>query len=234
MKHVQRMPEWTFCGKRISRMKGIVKREDVDLEDPNLCKSCKRGVASLSSNPTKVMNPNIKHVPRTANRAFCGRPLTKVEHPVSKENVDLNDPDLCCTCKRGIESPTFFKFLMVWRNERHEEGLARITESPRGVNLFVNGVEVANIIANRIAPLKYEGWIWYTTHEPCEKLPFEIPRKNTSGHPVATLEDAKTECKAYIKKKLEEARGVGSVAEGVSKKDSSLRSFPANSELPAE
>lgn len=165
----------------------------------------------------KIINPNLKHVPRTANRAFCGRLLIKVENSVSKDEVNLDDPDLCRTCKRGVVAPTFVKILLVWRPERHEEGLARVIEPPRGANLFANGVEVANILSYRLPPSgadeppRYKGWIWNAGSEPSEKLPFRVPRANTCKHPVDDLDVAKAKCKAWVKKKLEEAREASSV-----------------------
>jgi hypothetical protein len=178
----------------------------------------------------KTINPNLKHVPRTANRAFCGRLLIRVEHPVSKEEVDLNDPDLCGTCKRGVGAPTFVKILLIWRPERHEEGLARVIEPPRGANLFANGVEVASIIAYRLPPSgadeppRYEGWVWNAGNEPSEKLPFRIPKVNTCKHPVLDLEVAKAKCKAWVKKKLDEARAAASVQAPTIEADQDLAS----------
>jgi hypothetical protein len=213
MKHVQRLPNWTFCGKPVSRMASVVAIGEINQDDPDLCKLCRKGIVSLET--PKAQNPNLKHVPRTANRAFCGKLLTKVKNPVGKEEVNLEDPDLCGTCRRGVGSPSFFKILLVWRPERHEEGLARVIEAPRGVNLFANGVEVASIIAYRVPRSEstngpespqYEGWVWSAGIEPSEKLPFKLPRVNTCNHPVADLDVAKAKCKAWVKKKLEEAR----------------------------
>jgi hypothetical protein len=166
----------------------------------------------------KQPNPNIKHVPRTTNRAFCGKLLSKLNNRVAKELVDLEDPDLCSTCRIGVRVPTFIKILLVWRPERHETGLARITESPRGATLYANGVEVANVMANRTAPMEYKGWFWVARNEASEKLPFEVPSKNTCHRPTDDLEVAKAECKAYMKRKLGEARDAflaGSVQGGV-------------------
>jgi hypothetical protein len=215
MKHVQKLPNWTFCGKPVSSMGSVVGVEEVSLDDPDLCKLCKKGIIAIES--PKSLNPNLKHVPRTANRAFCGKLLTRVKNPVSKEEVNLEDPDLCGTCRRGVGAPSFFKILLVWRPERHEEGLSRVIEAPRGVNLFANGVEVASIISYRLPPSgadeppQYKGWIWSAGNEPSEKLPFKLPRANTCGHPVDDLEVAKAKCKAWVKKKLEEAREASSV-----------------------
>jgi hypothetical protein len=166
----------------------------------------------------KLINPNLKHVPRTANRAFCGKLLVKVNNHISKEQVDLTDPDLCSTCRIGVRKPNFFKIILVWRPENHETGLARITESPRGATLYANGIEVANVMANRIAPMEYKGWFWVARNEASEMLPFEMACKNTCHRPTDDLEVAKAECKAYVKRKLGEAREAflaGSVQAGV-------------------
>ena len=55
-------------------------------------------------------------------------------------------------------------------------------------------------------PPQYKGWVWSAGNEPSEKLPFRIPRANTCRNPVDDLEVAKAKCKAWVKKKLEEAR----------------------------
>ena len=120
--------------------------------------------------------------------------------------MNLNDPDLCRTCKRGVGASSYVKVLLIWRPEKHEEGLARVIEAPRGARLFANDVEVATVIANRVSPMQYQGWVWSTGNEPSEKFPFKIPRANTYKHPVEDFEVAKLRCKTWVKKKLEEVR----------------------------
>ena len=107
--------------------------------------------------------------------------------------------------------------------KKQRELTAKLLTSPlegEPLELLDVGIEVASIIAYRVprsesiegpeSP-RYEGWVWSAGTEPSEKLPFKLPRVNTCNHPVADLEVAKAKCKAWVKRKLEEARESSSV-----------------------
>ena len=79
-----------------------------------------------------------------------------------------------------------------WRREPSGQGLARVSESPRGYLVKINGADAGGIFAHPVGWLKWEGWYWHV-YGP------SVPSKNTSSKPVATIEKAKAECEAYIR-----------------------------------
>ena len=94
------------------------------------------------------------------------------------------------------------KLKLTWRKEPNETGLAGVTQSPRGAELRLNGKEVGSVAAIRISFQVYKGWYWLAGNEPTEELPFTIPRRNTCGKPVDTMEEAKNRCEAFVRKHL--------------------------------
>lgn len=91
---------------------------------------------------------------------------------------------------------------LAWRKEPNEQGLARIGQGPRGYELRINGKRVADVSAVRNG-FKYEyiGWMWSCASN--DEL--GIAWKNTSAeqrkpYPMTDegMEQAKTDCKAYI------------------------------------
>ncbi len=83
---------------------------------------------------------------------------------------------------------------ITWRKQKNEGGLASIGQSPRGYELFVNGVQVGSVSAKNIGWKNWSGWYW---HARSDELGIEW-RNTSSEKPFADIEDAKVACKAYV------------------------------------
>jgi hypothetical protein len=91
-----------------------------------------------------------------------------------------------------------FAMRLTWRKEPSETGLARVTQSPRGAILKVEGVDVGHVYANRVAWQQFRGWYWVASGP-------GIPLKNTCGSPVETIAIAKVQCTSYVRECLEKS-----------------------------
>jgi len=82
------------------------------------------------------------------------------------------------------------------------KGWARITQSPRGAILKVNGFDVGRVYANSSGWNEYNGWYWtavYGSLASDDKSIPPIPLTNTYKTPTNELEEAKKSCEAYVR-----------------------------------
>jgi hypothetical protein len=85
---------------------------------------------------------------------------------------------------------------LTWRREPSMQGLARVTQGPRGAILKVNGEDVGRVYANRdYRTHRHNGWYWTARGN-------GVALKNTCGTPVASIEEAKAACAAYVRECL--------------------------------
>ncbi len=88
---------------------------------------------------------------------------------------------------------------LTWRREPSETGLARVIQGARGAILKCDGEDVAHVSALRSWERygEYVGWYYYGSSER-----LGIPHANTCRAPVATMDQAKVACEAYVRKHL--------------------------------
>jgi hypothetical protein len=151
----------------------------------------------------RLDHKNVRHVKKSETRTFCGKLLSEA---YCMEVADVHADDLCVGCRRSMKSPSRIKLLLAWRPEKHETGLARVIESPRGFDLYVNKTHVASVQANRVEGRQYKGWFWYARLDPTEEFPLTVKLKNTSNHPADSVEDAKKACRSYVTAELNRSR----------------------------
>lgn len=87
---------------------------------------------------------------------------------------------------------------LTWRQEPRETGLAGVVQGERGYDLCYGGEKIGSVRPcyegfNR----RKRGYFWYAHSE---KL--GVPLHNTSRSPVADIEVAKVECRAYVQRFL--------------------------------
>jgi len=99
------------------------------------------------------------------------------------------------------------KYRLTWSREPNEQGLASVSQGPRGAVLKVNGVRVGSVYANSVSFHDYNGWYWVARHGGGSDDPTipEIPLKNTCNTPTKELEDAKKAFEAYVRGVLDKA-----------------------------
>lgn len=91
---------------------------------------------------------------------------------------------------------------LTWRLEPKDPGLAGVVQGERGYDLFYAGEH-----AGSVRPLSYGlerrklGYFWYAGSD---KL--GVPYHNTSSTPVAEIEEAKAQCRAYVQRFLDATR----------------------------
>lgn len=90
------------------------------------------------------------------------------------------------------------KARITWRKEPSEKGLMAIGQGPRGAILKHEGEDIAHVYPFRVRFAVYEGWYW-TAHDRAGR----VPLFNSHRFPVETLEKAKADCEAYVRKHLE-------------------------------
>lgn len=70
--------------------------------------------------------------------------------------------------------------------------------NPRGFELFFKKVRVARVVPFRVGFVQFKGWYWIADYEGSEGVP-NIPKKETSNHPVDDPQKAKDACDAYVR-----------------------------------
>jgi len=83
--------------------------------------------------------------------------------------------------------------LMAWRLEPLE---VWNKSNPRGFELFYQKVRVARVVPFRVGFVQFNGWYWIAEQEG------NIPKKDTSNHPVEDPKKAKDDCEDYVRKCL--------------------------------
>lgn len=86
---------------------------------------------------------------------------------------------------------------LTWKREERETGLRSIYQGERGYDLRINGVRIGRACRKGVRFGASEGYYWYAGEPPW------LPHKNTSDTPVATMDEAKAQCMAYVKKHLD-------------------------------
>lgn len=81
------------------------------------------------------------------------------------------------------------------RNQPIATGLARITQSPRGYDIWFGGKCVGSVSANSSGWHTYDGWYWCTPSEP----DLGIEYMNTHITRTSTKEAARDACLAYVR-----------------------------------
>jgi len=79
-----------------------------------------------------------------------------------------------------------------WRKQPRERGLASICQTPRGATLRYGDDVAGRVMGTRTK----EGTVRYFWVAGWDRQ--EIPRMNTCGEMVKSLEEAKAACKAYV------------------------------------
>jgi hypothetical protein len=84
-----------------------------------------------------------------------------------------------------------------WRRQPNETGLARVCQTERGYDLRM-GEEVLAQVRPTYAGFgrQSEGYYWFARSGDW------LPLKNTASTPVATMEEAKREAEAYVRRYL--------------------------------
>mgnify|MGYP001224007371 CR=1 FL=1 len=87
---------------------------------------------------------------------------------------------------------------LTWRREADEKGLRGVVQGERGFDLRYDGAEVGTVRP------RYDGWSrkragYYWTAQSANP---PVPLINTAGTPVATIEEAKAQCEAYVREHL--------------------------------
>ena len=95
---------------------------------------------------------------------------------------------------RATKGPIEHKRMrLTWRKQPHSAGLASIGEGPRGAILKVNGEDVGFVQATRVGwDFAWRGWNWYARGE-------GVPPRNEASVRIATAEEAKAACEAYVR-----------------------------------
>lgn len=90
---------------------------------------------------------------------------------------------------------------LTWKRQANETGLARVCQSPRGFDLRAGGRYIGGVRPHRVDRFgRYAGWYWYAVDDT-----LRIGRMNTNDSPVLTIEEAKSECIAYVRACLAKA-----------------------------
>ena len=90
-----------------------------------------------------------------------------------------------------------------WRKQPNETGLARIVQGPRGYDLWYGDRDLGSAHPLTHWPDRYTivGYYWSVGSD----KDLGIAHRNTASAPVATMEEAKAACLAYIKECLKRA-----------------------------
>jgi len=81
------------------------------------------------------------------------------------------------------------------RNQPIETGLARVSQGPRGYDIYFGGKRVGSVSANSSGWHIYDGWYWCTPSEP----DLGIEYMNTHITRAPTKEQARDECLVYVR-----------------------------------
>lgn len=92
---------------------------------------------------------------------------------------------------------------LTWRKQPSEGGLRSIGQSPRGAILKMDGEDIGRVTANRVGWQRWMGWYWIAV-----SADGRVPLSNSCAKPAATIDDAKAECLAYVKRCLAAAEVV--------------------------
>ncbi len=97
------------------------------------------------------------------------------------------------------------KYKLTWRRQKNEQGLARISQAPRGYDLYINGQKNGSIsFCSYRGFIKQDGWMWSIGSN--ETLNIEWANSAAKGEHYCIyndIEDAKAALKAYVLKCLE-------------------------------
>ena len=96
---------------------------------------------------------------------------------------------------------------LTWKKTPRSKGLARVCEGELGYDLRMDGIQVggANPLFAWSSPRTKIGYYWSV------RSLGAIKHKNTADAPVATMEEAQTQCLAYVRKCLDDAATTGRV-----------------------
>jgi hypothetical protein len=85
---------------------------------------------------------------------------------------------------------------LTWKRQASETGLRCVAQGPRGAILSIDGTHAGTVSPRSTGFHEWSGWYWVAGWKS------EVPHKNTSGRPVATLDEAKRDCEAYVRASL--------------------------------
>jgi len=92
---------------------------------------------------------------------------------------------------------------VTFRKQPNEPGLARVCQGPRGYVVSVDGIAVGNVSPlSRGFGSSVIGWYWVVGTYP----KYGIPLTNTYRSPKPTKEEARDECKAFIREHMEASK----------------------------